>query len=123
MQMTFLVEMRFLIESLVARCYKGHVSRRVLGKMGIILWSLETYRYIGSKTKSYQIQRGFLLLFIFLSYPSDWAFQEIPSSRVFRPTPVLLIPRFHLMGNAISLHLIFNVMQHKAAPIVLSPGS
>ena len=74
------------------------------------LWSLEIYRYIGSKTKSYQIQREFLLLFIFLNYPSDRAFQEIPSSRVFRPTPVLPIPRFYLMGNAIGLYPILNVM-------------
>ena len=29
------------------------------------LWSFKTYRYIGSKTKNYQTQRRFLLLFIF----------------------------------------------------------
>ena len=33
--------------------------------MGMTLWSLETYEQIGGKTKSYRIQRGFLLLFIF----------------------------------------------------------
>ena len=32
------------------------------------LWSLETYGYIGSKTKSYQILRRFLLLFIFHAF-------------------------------------------------------
>ena len=32
------------------------------------LRSLETYGYIGSKTKSYQILRGFLLLFIFYAF-------------------------------------------------------
>ena len=37
--------------------------------MGMTLRSLETYRYIDSKTKSYQIQKRFLLLFIFLSFP------------------------------------------------------
>ena len=40
--------------------------------MDMTLWSLETYGYIGNKTKSYQIQRGFLLLFIFLGHPSDY---------------------------------------------------
>ena len=43
--------------------------------MGMTLWSLETYGYIDSKTKSYQIQRGFLQLFIFLSsrpWPSGY---------------------------------------------------
>ena len=34
--------------------------------MGMTLWTLKTYGYISSKTKSNQIQRGFLLLFIFL---------------------------------------------------------
>ena len=66
MQTTFLVEMRFLVESLVARYYEDHVSKRIFSKMGMTLQSLETYGYIGSKTKTYQIQRGFLLLFIFL---------------------------------------------------------
>ena len=32
------------------------------------LQSLETYGYIGSKTKSYRILRGFLLLFIFYTF-------------------------------------------------------
>ena len=36
------------------------------------LWSLETYEYIGSKTKSYRILRGFLLLFIF---PAFWPYK------------------------------------------------
>ena len=42
--------------------------------MNMTLQSLETYGYIGSKTKSYQIQKRFLLLFIFLSYLSYRAF-------------------------------------------------
>ena len=41
---------------------------------GVTLWSLKTYRSNCSKTKSYRIQRGFLLLFIFLNY------QAVPSS-------------------------------------------
>ena len=32
------------------------------------LWSLETYGYISSKTKNYQILRGFLMLFIFYTF-------------------------------------------------------
>ena len=40
----------------------------ILGRMSMTLQSLETYGYIDSKTKSYQIQKRFLLLFIFLSY-------------------------------------------------------
>ena len=66
MQTTFFVEMRFLIEDLVARCYKDHVSRRILDRLGMTLRSFEIYRYIDNKTKSYQIQKGFFLLFIFL---------------------------------------------------------
>ena len=69
MQTTFLVEMGFWLEGLAARCYEGHVSRRMLGRVGMILWSLEIYGYIGSKIKSYRILRRFLLLFIFLGYP------------------------------------------------------
>ena len=45
---------------------QDHVSKRIFNRMGMTLRSLETYVYIGSKTKSYQILRGFLLLFIFL---------------------------------------------------------
>ena len=44
---------------------QDHVSRRISSRMGMTLRSLETYGYIDSKTKSYQIKRGFLLLFIF----------------------------------------------------------
>ena len=54
MQTTFFVEMRFWLEGLAARCYKDHGSKRMLGRIGMILWSLETYGYIGSKTKNYQ---------------------------------------------------------------------
>ena len=45
------------------------MGRGYLGKKGMTLRSLKTYGYIDSKTKSWQILRGFLLLFIFLSYP------------------------------------------------------
>ena len=44
------------------------------GRMGMTLWSLETYGWIGSKTKSYQIQRGFFLLFIFLGHCAFWPY-------------------------------------------------
>ena len=60
--------MGFWVEGLVARCYKDHMSRRILDRMGMTLRSLETYGYIGSKTKSYWILRGFLLLFIFYAF-------------------------------------------------------
>ena len=68
MQTTFHVEIRFWIESLVTRCYKDHMSRKILDKMGMTLRSLETYGYIDSKTKSYRIIREFLLLFIFHAF-------------------------------------------------------
>ena len=42
-QSTFLVEMEFWLEGPVARCYGDHVSRRMLGRMGMTLWSLKTY--------------------------------------------------------------------------------
>ena len=98
MQTTFLVEMGFWLEGLVARCYKDHVSKRMLGRMGMTLWSLETYGYIGSKTKSYQILREFLLLFIFLGYPVQVV--------LFRPNllasrPILSV---YSMGHATELY-------------------
>ena len=45
----------------------------------MILRNLETYGYIGSKTKSYQILREFLLLFMFLpfrSWPSGYMLSD-----------------------------------------------
>ena len=48
---------------------RDHVSRRIFSRIGMTLQSLEIYGYIGSKTKSYWILRGFFLLFIFLGYP------------------------------------------------------
>ena len=47
---------------------QDHVSKRIFNRMGITLRSLETYGYIGSKTKSYRILREFLLLFIFYAF-------------------------------------------------------
>ena len=65
------------MEGLEAKYYKNHVGRKKIeDRVGIILRSLKMYGYIGSKTKNYQIQRRFLLLFIFLGY------QVVPSSRM-----------------------------------------
>ena len=58
------------------------------------LQSFKTYRYICSKTKSYQIQRRFLLLFIFLGYeivlsscmPSDRTIQLSQNCFIFSHT-------------------------------------
>ena len=44
--------------------------------MGMTLWSVKMYGYNCRKIKSYQIQREFFLLFIFLGY------QVIPSDRM-----------------------------------------
>ena len=76
---------------------RDHISGRIFSTMSITLRSLETYGYIGSKTKSYQILRGFLLLFIFLGYPV----QVVP----FRPSPLASrsILRFYLRGHATEL--------------------
>ena len=72
MQTTFLIKLGFWVEGLVAWCYKGHVDRKeVEDRISMTLQSLEMNRYIGNKTKSYQIQREFLLLFIFLGHLSD----------------------------------------------------
>ena len=77
MQTTFLIKLELWIESLEAKRYKNHMSRKWRkDKMVMILRSLKMYEYIGSKTKSYQIQKRFLLLFIFLSY------QVVPFGRV-----------------------------------------
>ena len=54
MQITFFVELGFWVKGLGARRYEDHVSRkRIKDRMGITLWSLKMYGYIGSKTKSY----------------------------------------------------------------------
>ena len=45
------------------------IEKGYLGRRGMTLQSLKTYEYLGSKTKSYQSLKEFLLLFIFLSYP------------------------------------------------------
>ena len=57
--------------------------------MSVILWSLETYGYNCSKTKSYQIQRRFLLLFIFLGHcgRAFWPYAIRPSQCRFAPRP------------------------------------
>ena len=56
MQTTFLIELRFWLEDLEAKYYKDHVSKkRIEDKRWMTLQSLKTYRYIGSKTKNYQI--------------------------------------------------------------------
>ena len=60
------------------------------------LWSFKTYGKIDSKTKSYQIQRGFLLLFIFLNY------QVVPSGRM--PSGSRPFRRFRSMGYATEFH-------------------
>ena len=47
---------------------QDYMSRKIFSGMGMTLLSLETYGYIGSKIKSYQILRGLLLLFIFHTF-------------------------------------------------------
>ena len=59
------------------------VGRRYLDKRGMTLRSFETYGYIGSKTKSYQILRGLLLLFIIYAF---WPYKAgFPCFLVFWP--------------------------------------
>ena len=65
------------------------------------LWSLEMYGYICSKIKSYQIQRGFLLLFIFLGYHAFWSCTIRPSQCCSTPKP---FRRFCSMGYATKFH-------------------
>ena len=75
------------------------VRRGYLGRKGMTLWSLKTYGYNCSKTESYQIQRRFFLLFIFLDYHAFWpcAISQCCSApRPFR--------RFCLMGYATEFH-------------------
>ena len=47
---------------------QDHVNRIIFSRMSMTLQSLEMYGYIDSKTKSYWILRGFLLLFIFHAF-------------------------------------------------------
>ena len=65
------------------------VERRYLDRRGMTLWSLKTYEYIGSKTKSYQILRGFLLLSIFHAF---WPYKaSLPCFLTFWPYKVGLL--------------------------------
>ena len=67
------------------------------------LRNLETYGYIGSKTKSYQIQREFFLLFIFLGHCSCafWLYAIKPSQYCFTPRS---FRRFCSMGYTTEFH-------------------
>ena len=65
------------------------------------LRSLETYEYISSKTKSYRIERGFFLLFIFLGYHAFWPYAIRPSQCCSTPR---LFRRFCSMGYAIEFY-------------------
>ena len=62
---------------------QDHMSKRIFSRIGMTLRSLETYGYIGNKTKSYQILRGFFLLFIFHAF---WPYKTgLPCFLALRP--------------------------------------
>ena len=91
------------MKSLEAKHYKNHVGRKgIKDKMGITLWSLKMYWYISSKIKSYQIQRGFLLLFIFLS-SKPWPLGCLPSDSIL---PAVCLQNFCILGR---MHLFTKV--------------
>ena len=73
------------------------------------LWSLETYKSNCSKTKNYWIQKGFLLLFIFLGHHGRafWPYAIRPSQCYSAPRPFC---RFCLMGYATKFHQNLDVM-------------
>ena len=63
-----------MIENLRVKYYGDHKDKNeIKDGMGMILYSFKTYEKIGNKIKSYQIQRGFFLSFIFLSYIFNYA--------------------------------------------------
>ena len=65
-----------------------HVSRKIFSRIGMTLQSLKTYGYIGSKTKSYWILRGFFLLFIFHIF---WPYKaDLPCFLILWPYKVVL---------------------------------
>ena len=69
MQTSFLNELGFWVKGLGAKYYKDPMSKKGrVDRMGMTLQSLKIYGYIGCKTKSYQILRKFLLLFIFHAF-------------------------------------------------------
>ena len=79
---------------------QDHVSRKIFSKIGMTLRSLEMYGYIGRKTKSYQIQRGFLLLFIFL--PSGpWPSGYMHSDPIF---PAVCLQNFCILDETHLFH-------------------
>ena len=71
------------------------------------LWSLKTYGYICSKTKSYQIQRRFFLLFIFLGYCAFWPCAIRPFQCCSAPRP---FRRFCSMGYATEFYQNLDAM-------------
>ena len=71
------------------------VGREYLSRKGMTLWSLKTYGCIGSKTKSYQIQKGFLLLFIFLS-SRPWPSGCMLSDPIF---PAICLQNFYILSG------------------------
>ena len=89
--------------------------------MDVTLSSLKTYRYNCNKTKSYQIQRGFLLLFIFppskllpsSRMPSDFYPQQITIVQVSDPRSV---PTIWTVPYLLSLLLATQCSSPQAIP-------
>ena len=101
---------------------RDHVSRRISSEMGMTLRSLKTYGYIDSKTKNYQIQRGFFLLFIFLQtltfklhafwpYPSGHMPFVSSAERIRLPKPSRILNPFYNLN----LHSLSSTLTPKKA--------
>ena len=74
---------------------QDHMSKKISNRMGMTLRSLKTYGYIDNKTKSYWIQRRFLLLFIIL--PSrPWPSGCMPSDLIL---PAVYLQNFRILGG------------------------
>ena len=74
---------------------RDYVKKRISSRMGMTLRSLKTYGYIDNKIKNYRIQRGFLLLFIFL--PSRlWSSGCMPSDPIL---PAVCLQNFCILGR------------------------
>ena len=105
---------KILGRRLSGQMLRDHVSRKILGRISKTLWSLETYKYIDSNTKSYEIQKKFLLLFIFLSSRS-WLSGSMPSDPIFL---VICLQNFRILGRT---HLVIQAFSDPRSVLQSEP--
>ena len=93
-------------------------GRRILNRMGMTLRNLKTYRFINSMTKSYQILREFLLLFIIhVFWPYKASFSCFLNQQAFL---LIILLRPSLSGLSEFPDLFFNKLLGIPMPLLKS---